>query len=268
MKQDCIPFLRWPGGKRWISDEIVRNICKAEYTRYVEPFLGGGAVFFQLQPNNAILSDLNNELVETYKTVKTSSDELIDKLKALPVSKEKYYEIRQWKPESSLDVAVRFLYLNRLAFAGMYRVNSKGQFNVPYGDGRRVNILWEKNMISHASKVLQRANIVSSDFNDIMRDTGHGDIVYCDPTYTASHNNNGFIRYNENVFKWEDQIRLAQAALGAVGRGATVIVSNAAHDAIAKLYPVKPITVSRHTCISRSPHGRKLVDEFIFYLRP
>ena len=263
------PFLRWPGGKRWLVKDIFSTIQNIKFNRYIEPFLGGGAVFFALRPENAILSDLNTDLIITYNVVKAQVEDLIVELKTFQVDRDSYYAIRNACPESPLARAARFLYLNRTAFAGMYRVNKKGAFNVPYGEGRKVDILWEKKMLHNASILLQNVEVIESDFESIIDRASLNDLVYCDPTYTVAHNNNGFIRYNEKVFSWNDQVRLAEAASRAVSRGATVIISNAAHSSIAELYnPDAARTVSRFSCISCKGTGRKPVDEFLILLSP
>lgn len=261
------PFLRWPGGKRWLFGEINKFVKDIKYQRYLEPFVGGGAIFFALQPKKAVLSDVNSDLVLTYNMVKNRVDDLIHELKQLPIDKDTYYSVRSSTPTEDLPRAVRFLYLNRTAFAGMYRVNKAGLFNVPYGEGRKVDILWKNCMLQNASRILESVDIFESDFESILEGTGPNDLVYCDPTYTVAHNNNGFVRYNEKVFSWKDQVRLAEAADRAVKRGATVIVSNAAHHSIQDLYnPYIPQKVNRYSCISRNGSGRKSVEEFLFVL--
>jgi len=261
-----LPFLKWPGGKRWLTKKIVPIMKDSSFINYYEPFLGGGSVFFALSPKKAFLSDLNNELISTYKTVRNSPNSLQIRLKEFEQSKEAYYKIRATQFQNQKDIAARFLYLNRLAFSGMYRVNQKGEFNVPYG-GRRADILWEQGLITNASKVLKKATLKSASYETMIVKAQEQDLVYCDPTYTVAHNDNGFIRYNEKVFHWSDQKKLAKLCKEAGNRGVQVIVSNAAHPCIAKLYhPYKPITIKRHTCISRMGAGRKLVEEYIFII--
>jgi DNA adenine methylase len=237
---------------------------------YFEPFLGGGAVFFCLQPRKAILSDINGDLVGTYQAVQRNPTRLIRKLKAMPVSSEEYYRIRSEIPRGSLNQAARFLYLNRTAFGGIYRLNREGGFNVPFGGGERTpDVLWEQSLLSEASKALRSVMIKKSDFEPILDAAGDGDVVYCDPTYTVTHNANCFVRYNEKNFAWGDQERLAAAARRAVGRGAVVLVSNAHHTAIKALYPgAEAVTLERSSCVSKAPENRRKIDEFLFLLYP
>ena len=162
--------------------------------------------------------------------------------------------------------AVRFLYLNRTAFSGMYRLNKQGHFNVPYGGGQRTpKPLWEKNLLKIACHALQSSTLTTMDFEESIQNAGENDLIYCDPTYTTAHNNNGFIRYNEQNFSWADQIRLADACQKASERGAIVIVSNAYHCEIAKLYPnAQTCVLERMSCLCPKTSKRNAVKEYLF----
>lgn len=264
------PFLKWPGGKRWAT-RALGNLIKRNLTRtYCEPFLGGGAVFFSLCPSNAILSDLNGDLIEVYEQVRDSPDELIRRLKRFPNSKEFYYKLRSSAPNTPISRAARFLYLNRTAFAGMYRVNRSGQFNVPYGGGERDHrSLFETSALRSASTVLKKVTLLTSDFEIVLSELGRGDVAYCDPTYTVAHENNGFRRYNEKNFSWTDQERLEAAARNAQKRGATVIVSNAYHSSLTKLYSAATRKVLRRkSLVSAVASGRREIRECAFVYLP
>jgi DNA adenine methylase len=262
------PFLKWPGGKRWILPHIRDLLAGHTFDTYIEPFLGGGAVFFGLRPEKAVLSDINLDLIITYRKVKESPLEILDRLKALAVDAATYHRLREWKPTSEIDRAVRFLYLNRTAFAGMYRLNRQGRFNVPFGGGQRTpEPLWNHNLLLEASAALSNAKILSDDFEATIRTAGEGDFVYCDPTYTVAHNNNGFIRYNERNFSWDDQRRLARAAAQAAERGAIVLVSNGVHQEIRDLYPTARIQLlDRLTLLCPRPNKRGNTQEYLFVL--
>jgi len=230
MSDSIKPFLKWPGGKRWLAHYIQALLAGRKFERYFEPFLGGGAIFFALRPTSAILSDINPDLINIYKQVKYRPRKLLERLQEIKVNKRAYLCMRSYEPECHRERAVRFLYLNRTAFAGMYRLDQQGRFNVPYGGGSRTPaILWRDNLLVNASRALKGATILTADFEKIIAMASEGDLVYCDPTYTVAHNNNGFIRYNEHNFSWKDQIRLAEASLSAAARGASVLVSNAFH---------------------------------------
>jgi DNA adenine methylase len=272
VSEPCQPFLKWPGGKRWAAPAIaslIREALSPEGT-FFEPFVGGGAIFFYFRPCRAVLADVNAELVETYQAVRDAGQAVLRALRRLKVSEEEYYRIRATKPRRLVTRAARFLYLNRTAFGGVYRLNRNGAFNVPYGGGDRTPaLLWKTGLLEAASVALAGVDLRHSDFEAIVDEAGLGDVVYCDPTYTVAHDNNGFRRYNERNFSWADQERLARAAERAVGRGATVLVSNAHHDSIAELYAdVEVHTLRRKSRMSAKPDKRRDVSEYLLVLRP
>ena len=263
---DSLPFIKWLGGKRWLANEISGRICGSRFNRYFEPFLGGGAVFFSLRIKPAILSDINKELVNAYIQVRDNPTLILDRLMTMTVDSRNYYEVRNLEPRDKIQKAVRFLYLNRTAFGGIYRLNGKGKFNVPYGNYERgTEILWKDELLIRASAALQGADIRCSDFEKPLDRAKEGDLVYCDPTYTTMHNNNGFRRYNEKSFSWADQERLAEACHKAASRGATIIVSNAWHEEIECLYGgFESFTVERMSVLCPYPSRRKTVREHLF----
>jgi len=265
--QRVVPFLKWPGRKRWaaarISEIARRNLSRC----YYEPFLGGGAVFFCLRPQRAILSDVNPALIDTYAAVKEDPQRVLHHLKGMPVSRDDYSRVRDSRPAGRFSRAARFLYLNRTAFGGIYRLNKDGRFNVPFGGERTPNILWEQGLLGVASQLLHRARIITSDFQPVLDLAGPGDVVYCDPTYTVAHENNGFVRYNEANFSWADQERLASAAHRARRRGACVLVSNAYHRDVRALYlGTRPRVLTRRSLVPTNPADRRLVREYLFVL--
>ncbi len=265
-----LPFLKWPGGKRWAAGRIAEIVDRHLTGRYYEPFLGGGAVFFYLRPPKATLGDINAELIGVYEVVRDRHLEVVSFLQMLPVTKDAYEEMRSLRPRSEIDRAVRFLYLNRTAFGGMYRVNEAGQFNVPYGGGQRTpELLWETTVLEDASAALKLASLRACDFALTMQHAREGDVVYCDPTYTVAHDNNGFVKYNQRNFSWADQQRLAHAARAACGRGAVVIVSNAYHKSVRDLYDdAQHRTLKRMSCVSADLDGRREVSESLLILEP
>lgn len=229
------PFLKWPGGKRWLALRY-GDLLPREYRRYIEPFLGGGAVFFHLRPERALLADSNAELVNVYACLKTDPDRLDRRLRRLHTHHGQglYYKMRAMSPRSPLGRAARFLYLNRTCFNGIYRVNRKGEFNVPIGSKRLVQ--YPEGYLLSVSKCLRNASIKVADFEETIDEAGAGDFVFVDPPYTVMHNNNNFIKYNANLFSWSDQVRLSSALRRAVSRGALVMLSNADHSSIRTLY--------------------------------
>jgi DNA adenine methylase len=259
------PFIKWPGGKRWAAARIANLIKPHLFGTYFEPFLGGGAVFFHMRPRRSLLADINEDLINTYRAVRNDPQGLARTLRRQSVTAETYYRIRTLEPVASMARAARFLYLNRTAFGGIYRLNLAGEFNVPYGGGDRTpEVLWKTDVLQAASKALRLARLKVGDFELIVDSAGTGDVVYCDPTYTVAHDNNGFIRYNERNFSWSDQQRLADAAFRAAGRGAVVIVTNAHHTAIKQLYRgARFETLSRVSTVTPRSKLRGLVKELL-----
>ncbi len=264
------PFLKWPGGKRWLVPTLIEMIGTQQYETYREPFLGGGALFFALRPKRSVLSDINGELINVFRQVKNNPRELLERLQKLPISQATYDRFRGLKGGTVLERAVRFLYLNRTAFGGMYRLNQLGEFNVPFGGGERTTApLWKYGLLRSAAASLRSAQLQAVDFEKALSQAGRGDLVYCDPTYTVAHNNNGFIRYNERNFSWDDQKRLAGCCRDASNRGALVLVSNAYHNEILHLFaPPKHLVVTRPSRLCPQAEHRRTVDEFVFVFPP
>ena len=211
----------------------------------------------------------NHDKVFGVKSVPFRRLTTLKRLKAINVDADTYYNIRSSKPNSKMDRATRFLYLNRTAFGGIYRVNENSQFNVPFGNYERgTEILWRDNVLIKASQSLQGAKIFSADFELVLEEAGSGDLIYCDPTYTVKHNNNGFREYNEKCFSWADQVRLAKCCREAVTRGATIVVSNACHAEIKCLYKgFESLVFERKSVVCPNPAKRSTVQEYLFIHR-
>jgi DNA adenine methylase len=213
------------------------RLAPQTFNRYYEPFVGGGALFFGLQPGRAVLADANVDLIECYEQVRDHSEDVISELGRLKNSSRDYYRIRENNPTRPAARAARFIYLTKLAFNGIYRVNrATGQFNVPYGQ-RSEMMVFEQEQLRSASRILQSAETVAGDFEATVASARKGDFVYLDPPYTLAHTNNGFVRYNTRLFSWADQRRLADSAANLAAAGVAVIVTNAPHRSILKLYP-------------------------------
>lgn len=264
------PFLKWPGGKRWLSSHVAALITQEPFGRYYEPFLGGGAVFFALKPEQAILSDINPALIETYEQVRKDPTAIAERLSEIPIDSTTYYRMRSERRGSALDRAIRFLYLNRTAFGGLYRENMRGEFNVPFGGGDRTpELLWRTPILTEASEALHSAKLLSGDFEEIVSKAQQGDVVYCDPTYNTPSKQGPFRRYNGTRFTWEDQERLASVAFQASERGALVLVSNDDSYDIRKLYTsVKRFQFERASCLSAKSAGRRKIRETLYVLPP
>jgi DNA adenine methylase len=262
MRAKAMPFLKWPGGKRSLARAISERF-PAQYERYFEPFAGSAALFFSLQPQDATLADVNADLIDVYRAVRDDVEGVISSLSSLRIAKDTYYKIRASRPATARLRAVRFLYLNRTAFNGIYRVNRKGEFNVPFGC-KAGTVLCDKVNLRAVSAVLRDVELECADFEAVFRKARAGDVVYADPPYTTMHDRNGFRRYNEAIFSWADQQRLASAAHDAVKRGVSVLVSNAHHEEVMKLYAgFDATTLTRSSCIAGSSLARKPVTEFL-----
>lgn len=243
------PFIRWVGSKQRLLSQLVEHLPSG-YHRYYEPFFGAGSMYFVLQPQEARLSDYCGPLINMYQTVREDPAAVIRALSGMNVlDKDFFYEVRRHEPKQPVDRAARFIYLNRAAWNGLYRVNANGQFNVPYGSPRSPIILDEENFLS-AAKQLAGPNVrlATGDFEDAVADAGEGDLVFLDPPYATSKRRESFVDYNEKLFTWGDQVRLAACAEHLRSRGARVIVTNAFNSAIRALYP----KFTEHALVRRS----------------
>lgn len=237
------PFVKWVGGKRQLLTQFRKlNLYPPELFdiktgRYFEPFVGGGAVFFDLLPEKGFLSDLNKELVTTYNVIKNGVDGLIVSLKKHKTDKDYFLKIRAQDPNrlSDLDIASRFIFLNRTCFNGMYRVNSKGGFNVPYGKYTNPLICDEDNL-KKVSKVLQGIEIKHQDYKEVLKTTKKGDFVYFDPPYYPVSKTASFTSYTAESFLDKEQIELRDTVLELHKRGCYVMLSNSDTPFINDIY--------------------------------
>ena len=260
-------FLRWAGSKQRLLPQLVPYL-PSSFNTYFEPFLGAGALFFLLQPPNARLGDMCAPLVETYRSVASHHLAIHDLLSTMDIlDRDEYYRIRAAHPTNAVKAAARFIFLNRGAWNGLYRVNTRGEFNVPYGRPRSPNIIDLQNLRACANLLSRPTVSVSvSDFETLASEAKSGDFVYFDPPYVTGHNNNGFIDYNQKLFSWSDQVRLAALAERLRKRGVHVMVSNAEHEAIIALYPNFRVgSVTRRSTLASSIAARKQITEAVFY---
>ncbi len=263
------PFLKWVGGKRQLLPEI-QNFIPQQVDRYVEPFMGGAAVFFHLAPEKALLNDINAELVNCYNVIKSSPNELIMALRKHVYNTEYYNEIRFLDRAeggllalSEIARASRFIYLNRTGFNGLYRVNSKGFFNVPMGSYKNPRIVNEEGIFACA-RCLQSAEITNMSFEEILTGTRAGDFVYLDPPYIPLSETSSFTSYAGGGFDMEAQIRLANAVRDIDSRGIRFLASNSYTDEIFSLYQgFRIIEVSANRAINSKADGRKPVKEVL-----
>ncbi len=237
------PFVKWVGGKRQLLTQFrLMNLYPPENFdpktgKYFEPFVGGGAVFFDLLPETAYLSDLNNELVVTYNVIKNDVENLIKSLKKHKLDKEYFLNIRAKNPEklSDLNIASRFIYLNRTCFNGMYRVNSKGGFNVPFGKYTNP-LICDENNLRKASKALKNVEIKKQDYKEVLKKAKKGDFVYFDPPYYPVSKTASFTSYTSESFLDKEQIELRDTFVELHKRGCFVMLSNSDTPFINKIY--------------------------------
>lgn len=264
------PFLKWPGGKRWLIARY-RNVFPDNYRAYFEPFLGGGSVFFYLMPQQATISDINSELINVYHVMAKSPARLRELLENHQENHDTqhYYAVRAAIPDGTLERAARFLYLNRTCFNGMYRVNERGQFNVPIGS--KIDFIDDIELFEEYSRVLRHAHIRTQDFVDTLRGAADRDFIFADPPYAISQNQNSFLQYNGRLFSWRDQKRLFNALVRARERGAIIVSTNAQFPALREMYEQAQFfvqTVHRFSSISGQSKGRGQQEELLISSRP
>ena len=258
-------FLKWAGGKNWfVKNQSFR--LPEQFNRYIDPFLGGGSVFFYLEPEEAILSDVNAELITTYQAIQNDWERLDQKLRghARNHSEEYYYYVRNQRPRTATSIAARMIYLNRTCFNGIYRVNRNGVFNVPIGSKSTVITGLER--FEERSRVLENAIIRCCDFEETIDEALDGDFIFCDPPYVIREEQS-FVGYTQNLFNWDDQIRLADALERAKNRNVKILMTNVNHESVRELYDGRDgfimDEVTRFSSISGRTTGRREYLELI-----
>ena len=214
IKPKLSPFIKWVGGKRDVINKHLHRYFPLNYNCYLEPFSGGAAVLYYLQPNQAIINDLNYELITTYQVIKTNVNALMKKLDQFhdQHSEEFYYEIRKQKFSKKIDIAARFIYLNKTGFNGLYRVNKNNEFNVPFNKKSKEKLkLYDQENLMNLHNFFNQNQIefFNLDYQRIMEKAQPGDFVFCDPPYDFNPDVIGFNAYNQNSFTQNDQINLA-----------------------------------------------------------
>ena len=234
------PFIKWAGGKRQILKALIDSMPK-KYNRYYEPFIGGGALFFHIMPTNAYISDINPELINLYEIVRDNVEELIEDLKKHKNGEEYYYNLRNadrtpyYKNWNSIQKASRLIFLNKTCFNGLYRMNSKGYFNVPFGFYKNPRIIDKENLFA-CSKLLQNTEIVLSSFLEIENKVKEGDFVYFDPPYVPVSQTSSFTKYYKDDFDYDMQFELKELCDRISKKKASFMLSNSYIDFVTKLY--------------------------------
>ena len=238
------PFTKWTGGKRQLLGEL-RSYMPETYGRYFEPFVGGGALFFDLAPEKAVINDFNEELINAYRQIKNNPAELINLLIKHKEnnSKDYYLALRSADRDgrisrmTGVERAARILYMLRVDFNGLYRVNSKNQFNVPYGRYKNPKIV-DVDLLYQISEYLNEndVEILQTDFAEAVKDAQTGDFVYFDPPYIPLNETSSFTSYTHEGFSYEEQIRLRNTFKELTERGVYAILSNSSSPLVEELY--------------------------------
>ncbi|MAI17890.1 MAG: DNA adenine methylase [Marinovum sp.] len=238
------PFLKWAGGKTQLLNDLLNKAPK-QYNKYIEPFIGGGAMFFAMRPNNGVIADSNPELVNVYRLIASNVESVIKYLNTFKNTEDDFYKIRSLKfpdLEPSL-AAARTIYLNRTCFNGLYRVNRKGEFNVPYGHYKNPSICQE-DLLYSVSEMLRETEIICGDYKKVLRKTARkGDFVFLDPPYLPISKYADFQRYTKEQFYEEDHVELAEEVARLQKIGCTVILTNSNHPLVHELYEPYDIEV-------------------------
>ncbi len=261
------PFTKWTGGKRQLLP-IIKSLMPDNYNNYFEPFVGGGALFFNLSPNKAVINDFNNELINCYQQIKKYPQKLIELLAKHQEnnSKEYYLKLRSADRDNRIDKmtnverAARIMYMLRVDFNGLYRVNSKNQFNVPYGRYKNPKIV-DSDLILSISQYLNSNNIkiLTGDFEKAIQDVAVGDFVYFDPPYIPLSETSAFTSYTHEDFTYEDQVRLRDCFKKLDEKGAFLMLSNSSSPLVEELYKdfnIHKVEVTRTNGAKTSSRGR------------
>ncbi len=264
------PFLKWAGGKRQLLTEIKKYIPQKVNT-YYEPFIGGGALLFELQPKKAIINDVNSELINCYTVVRDSVQELINDLQRYRNDENFYYETRDldrselYTGLSTIERASRIIYLNKTCFNGLFRVNSQGQFNVPFGKYKNPKIVDEIVLRADSNYLLKNnITLLNNDFEIAVETAKKGDFIYLDPPYDPVSDTSSFTGYSLNGFDRNEQKRLFHVFKQLDSKGCKVLLSNSATNFIMDLYSdFKIIKVTASRNINSNASGRGKIDELL-----
>ncbi len=271
LNADTKPVLKWAGGKSGLLSKLFKYFPR-DFDRFIEPFVGGGAVFFSFSTTcPAIINDTNTELIELYEVIRDSPESLMEELDKLSrkYSEPFYYKLRKENFEDKVKRSARMVFLNKTGFNGLYRLNSKGEFNVPFGKRVKCPALYKKENFLAVSERLQNVEILNLDFEQVMRLAKEGDFIYCDPPYHPISPTSTFTSYTAMGFTKAEQARLKSASEEAVKRGAVVAVSNSSANAILNLYSDWAVkTLSARRAINSKGNLRGEINEVLAILEP
>ncbi len=262
------PFVKWAGGKQALAKSLIPWF-PAEFDRYFEPFLGGGSVFFTLQPNSAVLSDVNCWLIDSYKAIRDDWRRVAGLLDRMVNTPEAYIEYRKMPP-SKMDIwhrAAHLIYLNKTCFRGLFRVNKRGEFNVPYGNYKRR--YYNPQNLEAVSRVLQHVKLACNDYADVLRDARVGDFVYMDPPYHKLGGYSDFNRYTPDKFQERDHQKLRDCCRELDARGIVWAQSNSSTDLVRELYAnYRVVEISSRREINLNSADRSVTELLIMNYDP
>lgn len=268
------PFLKWAGGKSRVAEEITR-FFPVKFNRYFEPFLGGGAIYFRISPQEGLLNDLNKHLIDTYVIIRDRANELIKKLEkvdseyhsllAIEDKSKYYYDSRERYNKlrsTSIEKAALFIFLNKTGYNGMYRENKKGEYNIPFGKHEKCLICDSKNILE-VSRNLSDIEFSSVDYKKAVATAKKGDLVYLDPPYIPISKTANFTQYQKEGFGLDEHIKLRDLAIALNKKGCFVVISNSSCKESMELYTDSIFTI--HTIkITRLIHfSKKVVPEIV-----
>lgn len=262
------PLLKWAGGKTQLLNEIIPKI-PGQYGRFIEPFLGGGALFFAVRPERGIIADSNPELINFYRSVAVDVNGVIEALLRYKNTEEVFYAVRAMDTAglSSIEAAARTIFLNRTCFNGLYRVNKAGRFNVPFGRYKKPKIL-DEGALKSASDLLRRTTILCADYKTVLNEYAQpGDFIFLDPPYLPVSEYSDFKRYTKEQFYEEDHVELAREVMRLHELGCHVILTNSNHPLVHEQYrrfKIEAVQTKRH--ISCNGKGRKGEDVIVTVL--
>lgn len=265
------PVLKWVGGKRQLLD-VLMPLLPNKVTTYCEPFIGGGALLFEMQPKVAYVNDINRELIRVYEVIKHDVENLIIVLQEFRNEADYFYSVRDWDRDklkyatlTDVEKAARIIYLNKTCYNGLFRVNNAGEFNAPFGSYRNPNIV-NAPTLRAVSSYLNSASVrlTSLDYAEVLRDLPKGTFVYLDPPYDPISDTSSFTGYSRGGFSRDDQIRLRECCDHLHSRGLKFMLSNSATDFIKEQYAAYNITVVRaKRAINSNAAKRGEVDEVV-----
>jgi len=267
--REAKPLLKWAGGKNQLLGELNKHI-PSTFGKYIEPFFGGGALYFHLQPKRSIIADSNPELVNLYKTVATSPEKVISFLNKYKNTKSHFLLVRDmnWEELPPAEAAARTIFLNKTCFNGLYRVNKSGKFNVPFGNYKNPNIADEKTIFA-AAELLKTATIICGDYKIVLqRFAKKGDFVFLDPPYLPISKYSDFKRYTKEQFYEEDHIELAEEVKRLINIGCHVILTNSNHPLVHKLYDQYEIRVVKTKRYINSKASKRSGEDVIIVAKP